>query len=201
MKEKEKRRRNEKALSHDDDVALFTTYRVNPHTAQPCWIPLAAVDQNYKAERTSERPLEIPLSMPRVFFFFFLLQFFLFSSLRRKREQKRLERRHEDRSLRLSCLFQSLSKREREPSSDSCLSSTALAAPRTAIHWVDRSGDMYRVSRSSSSSMVACQRMNVCQQQVTCSSGSSSSSGVVGETSVFQANEFVCRKVSDRRNV
>lgn len=135
-----------------------------PAAAQPCWIPFAAVDQNYKAERASERPLGILLSVPRIFF----LRFSLFSSLRRKREQGRFgNATSEDRSLRLSSLFRPPDKREREPSSGSCLSSTALAALRAAIHWVDRSGDMYRVSRSSSSSMAACQWMNARQQQVT----------------------------------
>lgn len=58
-----------------------------PAAAQPCWIPFAAVDQNYKAERSSERPLGLLLSVPRIFF----LHFTLFSLSRRKREQGRFE--------------------------------------------------------------------------------------------------------------
>jgi len=90
-KEKEKTER-ENALSRRRRCCIVYDIQDKPAAAaqaQPYWIPLAAVDQNYKAERTSQRPLGIPLSMPRIFFLF--LQSSPFSSLRRKGERGRFE--------------------------------------------------------------------------------------------------------------
>lgn len=100
------------SLSHNHDVTLFTTYTLrvscaHSRDAQPCWIPFAAVDQNYKAER----PLEIPLNAPSSEF---SPPLSFFRRSRRKREQGRSENAAEIDSF--VCFLSFSTKREREPS-------------------------------------------------------------------------------------
>lgn len=88
VREKEKKRQSEKAFSHDDCCIVYDIQdKPAARSTLPCWIPFAcaAVDQNYKAERASERPLRIPLSVPRIFFLYFFFFFFFVATTKKRK--------------------------------------------------------------------------------------------------------------------